>query len=80
MAIPSEDIVLSGEPIASSARNTLAGEVAEIRPRPPLVDVLLQVDTLPLTATVTAKTIETMGIRPGTRLYATFKVAAVKVF
>ncbi len=80
VAIPSEDIVLSGEPILSSARNTLAGEVAEIRPRPPLVDVLLQVDTLPLTATVTAKTIETMGIRPGTRLYATFKVAAVKVF
>ena len=80
VAIPSEDIVLSEEPIASSARNTLAGEVKEIRPRPPLVDVLLQVGSLSLTATVTPKTIRRMGIRPGVALFATFKVASVKVF
>lgn len=80
VAIPSEDIVLSHAPVESSARNTLLGEVRELRPRPPLVDVLLEVQTLPLTATVTAKTVEKMGIRSGMHLLATFKVASVKVF
>ncbi len=80
VAIPSEDIVLSGNPIVSSARNALPGVVKEIRPCPPLTDVLLDVDGLSLTATVTAKTVGKMDIRPGKRLFATFKVASVKVF
>lgn len=80
VAIPSEDIVLSTAPVKSSARNTLKGEVKELRSRPPLMDVLLEVQGLSLTATVTVKTIEKMGIRPGMPLLATFKVASVKVF
>jgi molybdopterin-binding protein len=80
VAIPSEDILLSANPMVSSARNTLSGVVKEIRPRPPLVDVLLDVKSLPLTATVTQRTVEKMEIRPGLRLFATFKVASIKVF
>ncbi|MBW1659109.1 MAG: ATP-binding cassette domain-containing protein [Deltaproteobacteria bacterium] len=80
VAIPSEDIVLSKAPVESSARNILTGEVREIRPRPPLTDVLLDVKSLPFTATVTSKTVKKMGIQPGMHLFATFKVASVKVF
>ena len=80
VAIPSEDIVLSLTPVMSSARNTLKGVVQELRPRPPLVDVLLEVEGFPLTATVTRETVGKMQLRPGLSLLATFKVASVKVF
>ncbi len=80
VAIPSEDILLSLEPIASSARNTLRAIVREVRPRPPLMDVYLDVVGIPLTATVTRQTVSRMGLKPGLPLYATFKVASVKVF
>ncbi|RTZ89716.1 MAG: hypothetical protein DSY91_07435, partial [Deltaproteobacteria bacterium] len=69
VAIPSEDIVLSTAPVVSSARNTLTGVVREVRPHPPLADVLLDVASLPLTATVTARTVEKMGIQPGKCLF-----------
>ncbi len=80
VALPSEDLVLSLAPVASSARNILQGEVREIRLRPPLMDVLLEVNGWPLTATVTRETVREMDIRPGLSLFVTFKVAAVKVF
>jgi len=80
VAIPSEDIVLSLTPVMSSARNTLKGVVQELRSRPPLVDVLLEVEGFPLTATVTRETVGKMQLRPGLSLLATFKVASVKVF
>ncbi len=80
VAIPSEDIVLSVSPIESSARNTLPGMVEEIRPHPPLCDILLDVKGTLLTATVTLKTVDKMALRPGLHLFATFKVASIKVF
>ncbi len=80
VAIPSEDVVLSFSPVKSSARNTIKGVVREVRPRPPLADVLLDVAGVPLTATVTRETVEKMRIEPGLTLLATFKVASVKVF
>ncbi len=80
VAIPSEDIVLSLTPVMSSARNTLKGIVRELRSRPPFMDILLEVEGFPLTATVIRETVSKMQLRPGLSLLATFKVASVKVF
>jgi len=80
VALSSEDLVLSLAPMASSARNTLRGVVREIRPRLPLMDILLEVDQWFLTATVTRETVQEMHIRPGLSLFITFKVASVRVF
>ena len=80
VAIPSEDVVLSLTPVNSSARNTLACTIREIRPHPPLMDVLLDANGLPLTATVTRETVNRMQLHPELRVLATFKVASVKVF
>ena len=80
VALPSEDLVLSLEPVATSARNTLRGVIQEMRPRPPLVDVLLQVKGWPMTSTVTRQTVEEMSLHTGLSLFITFKVATVKVF
>ncbi len=73
-----EDVILSQEPFASSARNCLMGTVSEIIPFGSTVRVILDVG-FPLTALLTRESCRDLYLEPGSRVYATFKASAVHV-
>jgi len=73
-----EDVILSGEPFASSARNCLLGTVSEIIPFGSTVRVILDAG-FPLTALLTRESCRDLHLEPGSKVYATFKASAVHV-
>lgn len=73
-----EDVIVSQEPFASSARNCLSGTVSEIIPFGSTVRVILDVG-FPLTALLTRESCHDLHLEPGSRVYATFKASAVHV-
>ena len=76
--IRGEDVVLARERGgASSARNVLEGVVEEVVAHGALARVTLEVDGLPLVATVTAGSVSELGLLPGSRAVATIKATAV---
>ncbi|MBW8770190.1 MAG: TOBE domain-containing protein [Gemmatimonadetes bacterium] len=76
--IRGEDVVLSLErPGPSSARNAIAGVVAEIVVHGALARVTVDLGDLPLVATVTAGSVSELGLLPGSRVVATIKATAV---
>ncbi|MGB2956751.1 MAG: ATP-binding cassette domain-containing protein [Anaerolineales bacterium] len=79
VAIRSMDIILSRERILSSARNSFSGEVLKVINRTNYVEVILDVGVL-IHVDITNQSCREMNIREKSRLWATFKTAAVKVF
>ena len=79
LAIPPEEIVLSREPLHSSARNSLPGRVVRIAEQGAAVRVTLDAG-VELVALVTRRSLEEMGITLGTTLFASFKTVAIRVF
>jgi tungstate transport system ATP-binding protein len=80
LAIAPSDILVSREPVTSSARNVLRGHVTRLaRPRPGLVHVTADVG-VELVAAITEEAVAELGIIPGTPVTYTFKAAAVRVF
>ena len=73
-----EDIILSAEPFASSARNCLRGTVSEVIPVGSTVRVILDVG-FPLTALLTRESCRELHLEQGNQVYATFKASAVHV-
>lgn len=73
-----EDVILSREPFASSARNCLAGTVRELVPVGSTVRIVLDVG-FPLTALLTRESCHELAIDTGSRVFATFKATAVHV-
>jgi len=73
-----EDVSLSpgGEGVAGSARNKLAGRVQRIVPRG--ADARVELDCgFPVIARVTRRSVEDLGIAPGSDVVASFKATAV---
>lgn len=80
LAVPPSDIILSREPVASSARNVFAGQVTRLsRPRPGLVQVTADVG-VDLVAEVTEEAVRELGLLPGASITCAFKASAVRVF
>lgn len=73
-----EDVIISQEPFASSARNCLCGTVAEIIPFGSTVRIILDVG-FPLTALLTRESCRDLNLEPGCKVHATFKASAVHV-
>jgi len=73
-----EDVILSREPFASSARNCLEGTVREVIPVGSTVRVVLDVG-FPLTALLTRESCHDLELGAGSRVFATFKATAVHV-
>lgn len=71
-----EDVILSGAPFASSARNCLEGEVLGVVPCGSTIQVRLDVG-FPLTALLTRESCHDLALSPGVRIFATFKASAV---
>jgi molybdate transport system ATP-binding protein len=75
------EITLSLEQPGGTARNVFPGKIEELAPEPPageLIRVSLAT-TPPLIAEVTRQAVDALGLRPGMRVYASFKAAGVEV-
>jgi molybdate transport system ATP-binding protein len=75
------DVTLSLAVPGGTARNVFAGTIEEMVPEPPageLVRISLGT-TPPLIAEVTRPAVEELGLRPGLRVFASFKAAGVVV-
>jgi len=75
-ALRATDVTLSREPLRSSALNRLPGTVRALAPEGPLVRVTIDAG-VPLVALVTRESADTLGLVPGTSVYAHFKASAV---
>lgn len=79
IAVRSNDILLSKAKLESSARNYFSGKVVKGIKRTNHMEVMVDIGVL-LYVDITYPSFMEMKLRPGTRIWATFKTAAVKVF
>ncbi|MEA4924344.1 MAG: tungstate ABC transporter ATP-binding protein WtpC [Syntrophomonadaceae bacterium] len=79
VAIRSEDIIIAGDKLFSSAQNTIPARIAEIIPRGPYFKVVLDAG-ISLVAVITRQALEEMKLEPGKKVWAVFKTTAVHVF
>ena len=77
--IRAEEIVVSREPLAVSARNQLRGTVQELAELGALTRVVVDVSGVPLIASLTTQSASEMELREGLQVYATFKTMAVHI-
>jgi molybdate/tungstate transport system ATP-binding protein len=85
-----ENIIISREPIHTSARNQIAGTVESVARHGDLCDVTLQVgDAAPdpsepgadrITCVITPLSVQELGIEPGVQAFFSFKVGSVHLF
>ncbi len=78
--IAPEDVILSRQPFASSARNVHKGKVVEIVHDDERQDTVTVDVGFPLKAQITKRSMEELGIKLGEECYATFKTMSVEVF
>ncbi len=79
VSIRPEDILLSREPISSSARNCLAGRIVSLADRGAVSYVTVRVPP-DLTCLVTRASVEELGLEEGRQIHMAFKASAVHVF
>ncbi len=80
LAVPPTDILVSPEPVASSARNVFCGRVTRLaRHRPGTVHVTADVG-VDLVAVVTEEAARDLQLAPGSPVAFAFKASAVRVF
>ena len=82
LAVPPTDILVSREPLPSSARNVLSGRVTgmAIEHRGAGVHVRADVGSVELVASVTADAVRELALGPGSPVVFSFKATAVQVF
>jgi molybdate/tungstate transport system ATP-binding protein len=78
--IKPEEILLSLDPFASSARNQFRGRVTSCEPSGILLAVRVDVGALELTALVTHESFHSLQLVPGRDVFCTFKSSAVHCF
>ena len=79
LAIPPEEILLSAEPLHSSARNVLPGRVVRVAEQGASVRVTVDVG-VELVALVTRRSFDELGLSLGAATHVAFKTMAVRVF
>ncbi len=78
VSVRPEEILLSKERLASSARNCIPGRVAEMRDMASFVEITVDAGERFLVH-VTRQALEEMGITPGSEVYLSFKATSVNV-
>jgi len=73
------EVILSREPLRSSARNVLKGTVRAFASEAGLYRVTVDVG-IPLVAAITKASWDELGLKPGDEAYAVFKATAVRVW
>ncbi|MDI6794585.1 MAG: ATP-binding cassette domain-containing protein [bacterium] len=74
------EIIVSGKPLVSSARNHFSGLITGLALRGAQVRVCVDVAGLEFVVIITHKFLEQMGLKPGSEVYLTFKTSIVTVF
>jgi molybdopterin-binding protein len=77
--IGSDELILSRQPLDSSARNQLSGIITGIRPLESLLAVSVDCGVL-LKALVTRQAASELGVAPGAACVVTFKASAVRLY
>ncbi|WP_175058820.1 tungstate ABC transporter ATP-binding protein WtpC [Thermococcus sp. 2319x1] len=80
VGIRPEDVVISNEPIKSSARNEFKAKVLAVEDLGSLVRLTLDIDGVELRAFITRSSLVEMGIEEGKEVYLSFKATAIHVF
>ncbi len=79
ISIHPDDIILSKEPMVSSAKNNYKGKVIDIIEDNTSVKIILDIG-IPISAIITKKSFYTMNIKRGQELFVIFKTMSVKVY
>jgi len=79
VSVRPEEIILSREPLLSSARNVFRGRIVSILNRGAIVYVTVRVPPA-FTCMITRRSLEEMELREGMWVYIAFKASAVHVF
>lgn len=74
-----EDIIISKEPVKTSARNIIRTEVVDLAQGDGMTNVQLRTDTLHLRARVTEEARNDLGVKEGDYVYAIFKAISPQV-
>jgi tungstate transport system ATP-binding protein len=77
--ISRNDVLISLEPVKSSAHNSFLLEVSAVEPAGPVFEVSCTGE-LAVKSSVTADTVNRLGLSPGRKVWCTFKAAAVKLY
>ena len=77
--LPLDEVILSGEPLSSSARNQLRGRVTAVEPEAGLLRVTVECG-VSLQAFITASAAADIGVETGRDLVVTFKASAVRLY
>ena len=75
--IRADEVLLSLEPVSSSARNSFHGRVSEIATLGALTRVTVDVQGTPLVAALTTRSAQELALGPGATVWASFKAMAV---
>lgn len=75
-----EEILVSQDPLRSSAANSIPAEVQALDPSGPLVHVTVRAAEATLVAVVLRPSAETLELAPGKAVWLTFKASAAHVF
>jgi molybdate/tungstate transport system ATP-binding protein len=75
-----ENIVVSRQPIRTSARNEFRGEVRSVRREGSTCRVEARVDSPTMVAVVTPPSVRELGLEPGAEVYFSFKAHNVHLF
>jgi len=78
-SIRPEEIVISREPLRSSARNSFRGRIVNIADRGTFVYVTVRIPP-DFTCIITRRSLEEMELREGLEVYVSFKASAVHIF
>jgi molybdopterin-binding protein len=77
--VPPQDILVSREPILSSARNTFRGKITEIRSEGDITFVTADIG-VPMLVQLTKKSADALGAAPGHEMTVTFKASSVRIY
>ena len=74
-----QDIIVSHEPLNSSARNSFSGKIIHVFDEDPRITLIVNVGEA-LKVKMTKDSLREMGLRLGDTVYLTFKSTAVEIF
>jgi molybdate transport system ATP-binding protein/molybdate/tungstate transport system ATP-binding protein len=77
--VPMDEIILSRNPLVSSARNQLPGTVRDVQPRDRLLVVSVDCGVV-LRALITPAAASEIGVEKGCNCMVTFKASAIRLY
>jgi tungstate transport system ATP-binding protein len=78
--IPMDDIIVSTEPLRSSAQNRFHGRVTAIAPYEGVRRIDVDCNGVIMSALVTSYAVEQLGLGPGAEVHLAFKTSAVRLY